>query len=352
MHGNACTAGGSGATGGQRPLKCAIDINTSSAPPAEQYDLFRSWHSNIADVELLRDKFETFTARERVWQLGSLVLALIEYPGTGYFRRWSSKKNPIFDHWLISMPQTISSDNGRPEMSQLRWQCLAAPHQDQGEDDGILCLFLPRDFAVLQSLSLEIRPDMMRFIIDYMILLYGSLADRTENDVPFIAAATTSLISACITPSRDHFVEAQGAIDAVLMARATRFIATRLADRNLTPGRLCHELDISRSRLYRIFEPMGGISNYIRRQRLLKTRDALADSANGSHISSIAEKWGFSDASTYSRAFKKEFRFSPKDTRAADWLGIHDASSLEQSSENTASLSNLLLNNYLCNRQL
>lgn len=337
----------SGGIGAGEPLRCVVDIDTSSAPPAEQFDLFRSWHSSIVDVELLRDKFDSFAARERVWQLGGLTLASIEYPGTGYRRRWSSRKAPVFDHWLLSIPQTIPSDGGPPEPGPLRWQCLAAPHQDQGEDDGVLCLFLPRDFALLQPFALDIRPEMATFIVDYMLLLHGSLPDRTENDVSYIAAATTSLLSACITPSRDHFLEAQGAIDAVIMVRASKLIAARLVDRNLTPEKLCQELGISRSRLYRIFEPVGGVLNYIGRQRLLKTRDDLGDSTNGSSISSIAEKWGFMDPSTYSRAFRKEFGISPKDARAAGWLSIHDSPSMRQPSDNAISLSSILLNNCL-----
>ncbi len=334
-------------TGAGGPLTCAVDVDTSSAPPVEQFDLFRSWHSNIVDVELLRDEFGSFAARERVWQLGSLTLAFIEYPGTGYRRRWSSRKNPVFDHWVLSIPQTIPSDGTPFQTGQLRWQCLAEPHQDQGEDDGVLCLFLPRDFAFSQAFTLDIRPEMATFIADYILLLYGSLPDRTVNDVPYVAAATTSLLAACITPSRDYFLEAREAIDAVLMARANKLIAASLGDRSLTPEKLCQELGISRSRLYRIFEPAGGVSNHIRRQRLLKTRDALGDNTDGSPISTIAEKWGFMDPSAYSRTFKKEFGISPKDARAAGWLGIRVVPSAGRPNDYAASLSNILLNNYL-----
>lgn len=338
---------GNDGIGAGKPLRCAVDTDTLSAPSAEQFDLFRSWHSNIADVELLRDGFESFAARERVWQLGDLTLASIEYPGTGYRRRWSNRKNPVFDHWLLAVPRTFPPGGGLAHVGQLRWHCLAASHQGQGEDDGVLCLFLPRDFAFSQPFTLDIRPEMAMFVADYILLLHRSFPDRTESDIPYIATATTSLLAACVSPSRDHFLEAQGPIDAVIMARANRLIAARLADRDLTPEKLCQELGISRSRLYRIFEPCGGVSNYIRRQRLQKTRDALGDTTDTSSISSIAEKWGFMDPSTYSRTFKKEFGISPKEARAAGWLGIRDTSPVVRPGDNAPSLSSLLVNNYL-----
>ncbi len=75
------------------------------------------------------------------------------------------------------------------------------------------------------------------------------------------------------------------------------------------------------SRLYRLFEPFGGISSYIRRQRLLRTRDALSDSSDTRPIARIAEQWGFFDASAYSRTFRYEFGISPRDAREAGWDG-------------------------------
>lgn len=334
-----------------QPLRCTVDVDTSEASPAEQFDLFQSWHSNIADVDLLRGRYGSFAARERVWQLGSLLLASIEYPGMGYHRRWSSKRKPVFDHWLLCVPRTIPAGGGPFRTGPLRWHCLAAPHQDQGADDGVLALFLPRDFAFSQPLTLEIRAEMAAFVADYVLLLYQSFPDRTENDVPHIAAATISLLAACITPSRDHLFEAQEPIDAVIMARANKIITARLADRNLTPEKLCRELHISRSRLYRVFEPAGGISHYIRRQRLLKTRDALGDAGDGRPISSIAEEWGFMDPSTYSRTFRREFGISPKEAREAGWLGVKPSPLAERSSSSAPCLNSLLTTSCLLSRQ-
>ncbi|MEO4001708.1 helix-turn-helix domain-containing protein [Mesorhizobium sp. CAU 1732] len=344
MQDNAQTEEAANGIGAAGPLRCTIDIDTSSAPPAEQFDLFQSWHSSLADVELLCEEFDSFPARERVWQLGSLALAFIEYPGTGYRRRCSSKKNPVLDHWVLSIPHTIPPEGGPARTGQLRWHCLAAAHQDEAEDDGVLCLFFPRNFAFSQPFTLDIRPEMAAFLTDYVLLLHGSFPNRAENDVPYMASATTNLLAACIKPSRDYFFVAQGPIDAVIMARAKKLVAARLADRDLTPDKLCQELGISRSRLYRIFEPVGGVSHYIRRQRLLKTRDALGDSTDGSPIASIAERWGFMDPSTYSRTFKKEFGISPKDARAAGWLGINDTSSAGRPHDVPVSLSSILMN--------
>lgn len=329
-------------------LTCAVDIDTSAAPAAEQFDLYRSWHANLVDVTLLREKFRSFAARERVWQLGNLVLLSVDYPGTGYRRRWSNKKNPVFDHWCFTIPRRHVA--GMEVGGKLRWRCLAVPHEDESEDDGFLSLFLPRDFAFSQPYDLAIRPEMAGFIADYLLLLHRSLPDRMARDVESISAATTSLLAACISPSRNHIFEAQGPIDAVIMARANRIICEQLSDPDLSPEKLCRALGVSRSRLYRIFEPAGGISSYIRRQRLLHTRDNLRNGVDRRPISAIAEEWGFADASAFSRTFRREFGMTPKVAREMGWLG---GKQLRTASEEAAikvsppHLNSLLMKNYL-----
>ncbi|MGF6177411.1 helix-turn-helix domain-containing protein [Ensifer sp. 4252] len=329
-------------------LKCVIDIDTSTAPAAEQFDLYRSWHANLVDITLLREKFKAFAARERVWQLGNLVLLSVSYPGTGYRRRWSNKKNPVFDHWCLTVPRRLVV--GTEVVGRLRWRCLAVPHEDESEDDGFLSLLLPRDFAFSQPFDLAIRPEMAAFIADYILLLHRSLPDRTERDVEYITTATTSLLAACITPSRNQIFEAEGPIDAVIMARANKIIAEQLSDPDLSPDKLCRALNVSRSRLYRIFEPAGGISSYIRRQRLLRTRDILSDDIDKRSISAIAEEWGFMDASAFSRTFRREFGMTPKVAREMGWRRLkHLRTAPEQAPVNVGSLplNALLMKNYL-----
>ena len=54
---------------------------------------------------------------------------------------------------------------------------------------------------------------------------------------------------------------------------------------------------------------------WIWHQRLLRCREALA-AADGTPVSQIAYRWGFSDAAHFSRAFRRAFGTAPRDFRA------------------------------------
>jgi len=330
-------------------LTCAINTNTLSEAPSNQFDLFRSWHQGVADTELLRQRSRSFPAHEMAWDLGKLTMMFLELPGKGYRYRWQHLKKPNIDHWYLFLPLSSPRAHGESwEGKNLTLQSFIDPFEYVTEDDACIAIFMPRDLHFIQSSKVEIREESKRFLSDYMLLLHRSLPDLRVSDVPHIVRATTSLIATSLSPSRDHFVRAERSIEAVIVERASRIITQKLNDRNLTPDTLCRDLGVSRSRLYRIFEFSGGVSNYIRRERLLKTRDILMDISDGRSISSIAEDWGFTDPSAYSRVFRKEFGITPKEARMAGWRGDQPAPlrKVGHLNNNEYALRDLLLGNY------
>ena len=105
-------------------------------------------------------------------------------------------------------------------------------------------------------------------------------------------------------------------IATVLIERARRFAQANLFDRDLGSPMMQRELGLSRARLYRLFEPFGGVSHYIQHRRLLDAHAALADANDQRRIVDIAEERGFNDGAEFSRAFKRAFGYSPSEVRA------------------------------------
>ena len=304
-----------------------IDVSTNEFPTLEQFDVFRDAHRDVTEVELLRSEDDSFPAHQVVWDLGRLIFTSTELPGKGFAHRWRHMRKGSLDHWYVTIPfcrSGVGPQRLTTEPPSLH--CLAKPFEAETDSDGLLTLYMPRDLFPAMSafdtmLDLKLDGGCGLLLSDYLVLLERSLTGLTRAEVPHVVEATRCLIAACLAPSRDRLAEARRPIDTIVMERARKFIGRKLADPDLTPEIVCAELGVSRSRLYRLFEPLGGISTYVRRQRLLKTRDALSDSSDARPISRIAEEWGFTDPSAYSRTFRYEFGMSPSQAREEGWGG-------------------------------
>lgn len=304
----------------------SLDISNFTLPPCDQFEAFRSVYRGVMDVSAVPGGLQSFPARQTVWNLDRIAFMRTKLPGAKHAHRQKHLKTCALDHWYINLPYRSPKFAGwhEAETAVPELHCLATSFDAEIDHDGMLTLFMPHDLfastaGLHRMLDVRFEGGLGRLLADYLFLLDRSLADLQPAEIPYIVEATRSLVAVCLAPSQNRLVEAQTPIDATLLARARRMIDSRLADGNLTSETLCAALGVSRSRLYRIFEPLGGVASYIRKQRLLRTRDALSDVADTRPISRIAEQWGFVDPSAYSRTFRHEFGISPKEARDIGW---------------------------------
>ena len=74
-------------------------------------------------------------------------------------------------------------------------------------------------------------------------------------------------------------------------------------------------LGLSRSALYWLFEPYGGVAAYLLERRLARVRALLADRREHRRISELAFAHGFASEAHFSRAFRRCFGLTPSDVR-------------------------------------
>lgn len=95
-----------------------------------------------------------------------------------------------------------------------------------------------------------------------------------------------------------------------LIFKINKYIDSHLQE-SITAQTLCHQLQISRTRLYEVTKPyLGeGIGGYIRKKRIEKAKKLLEDTDYS--VFNIADMTGFSDYTYFSRVFKKYCGLSP-----------------------------------------
>lgn len=137
----------------------------------------------------------------------------------------------------------------------------------------------------------------------------------TTLDAGHIAQATLHMIAACVRPSLDTFAQASMPLNAARLRAAKRFIRAHLTA-PIKIDAMSKALGMSRSQLYRLFEPEGGIARYANRQRLAAVRSALDDPLDRRTIGEIGDAYGFTSGAVLAQAFKQAFGLSPRDYRA------------------------------------
>ncbi|MEO0452291.1 MAG: AraC family transcriptional regulator [Pseudomonadota bacterium] len=92
-----------------------------------------------------------------------------------------------------------------------------------------------------------------------------------------------------------------------------RFIEQNLEDPDLSTKTLLDQFGVSRATLYRMFESLGGVRNYVTHRRAMSALFFLSknDGRRG-FVQAACERWGFSSPANFNRTIQRLFGNSPK----------------------------------------
>lgn len=149
---------------------------------------------------------------------------------------------------------------------------------------------------------------MLRGMMEDVVALGPSIS---VVDARGIADAMLRLVAACLEPLAGR--SAATGRHSVSLVAVKAFVERHLLDPALGPQALIEAFGTTRSTLYRLFEPMGGVTAYIAQRRLHHAFRLLSDTRQPRvRISRLAAELGFSHPSAFTRAFGETFGLSPK----------------------------------------
>jgi AraC-like DNA-binding protein len=321
--------------GSRREVQMIPDrFSTLAHPEPEQFDAWRERFKPVLDVVAQRPDAAGFAAENKVWALGGLALSRVTAPPVRVVRTRTDIRRDSIDHWVLTYCRhgqtAFSTDNAalqaRPGVPFL-WSLADASLCERSEVERFQ-MFLTRDaFGNIAPLLDRARGAVLdtplgHLLGDFMVALERRLPDMTPDEMPGLTRAVSAMVAAAVEPHAERVANAQSQIDLGSMERVRRAVLAHLRAPELEPGTLCRMVGISRSRLYRLFEHKGGVARYIQEQRLLEAHRMLCDLTMTGSIATIAAELCFADASSFSRAFRREFGQSPGDVRAAALAGM------------------------------
>jgi AraC-like DNA-binding protein len=199
-------------------------------------------------------------------------------------------------------PYTLLNDTGMTgEFFRIPHSALAIPHD-----------------LIRQACAVPLSPGhaLTSLTNDFLRRLAADPALFTSPNAELVAHPSIELVRAVIATHLKSDKLASEPLVATLKIRILEYARIHLGDPDLCADKIAAAHYISVRHLYKVLaEGAIGLADWIRTHRLEACRQELAKSATSITIASVARKNGFSDTSSFSRAFRMEYGLSPREWR-------------------------------------
>uniref|UniRef100_C5D1Y8 Transcriptional regulator, AraC family n=1 Tax=Variovorax paradoxus (strain S110) TaxID=543728 RepID=C5D1Y8_VARPS len=298
-------------------------IKANLLTPAENFEQWRDGLASLFETVRPDSEREAFRADLTAYNLGSFLLGL-SCASPQMFRRDRQLASAVgVDHLLVQLYVS-----GKCEFE-------ADGHAGRGKTGDIVCFDMSRQMnsrtSTLEMVSVVIPRELLRLAPRTLDTLHGAVLDGettfgtllrehlmsmarvapriNASESKLAAEATATLISASLSgcgPAGSDLVG--GSLQAI-----QSYIERNLNNPALSPEMLMRHFGLSRSALYRTFEALGGIAEYIRGRRLDRAFLRLTSVGTGrGSVSKLAFACGFSNETAFSRAFRQRFGVPPR----------------------------------------
>ncbi|KAF0280137.1 hypothetical protein BA897_05325 [Spiribacter roseus] len=321
---------GRGEAAVQAPPHAVFELD--EVPTRERYEVWQDSISCIFEVDTARNRREEgFFARVDAHMLGPLMLARSATTEHDWQRNEAVMARDGMDHYMIQLfergQMSWEVGAGRRELPRdgLVVFDLTRPAVSRTTDFCNLSLIIPRDLLEPQLRQPDSQHMRMlapahptvRMLHDHMRMLKRFADCLTLQQASELLPVTLGMVSTCL----NHSITAESpfehnAIARVRLAAIRRFIEANLANPRLSADWIAAEVGMSRSKLYQLFERLGGVGAYIRERRLRQAMLALVSPEEAHRtLLDIALASGYTSDAAFSRAFRRRYGVCPSTVR-------------------------------------
>jgi len=180
-------------------------------------------------------------------------------------------------------------------------------------------LGLPRDYAARAGQLLHVSPMAAQIQRHFRILFRDADAISQSPAASMIGQATTDLVRAALVSAVDEEPFRSDDWGENLITVAKSYISQHLADPDLGAEAIARAMFISVRQVYKLWETEPrSLGQWILERRLDAARRELTSPRRRNlTIAAIAGRWGFVDATHFSRRFRQAYGVSPREWRHA-----------------------------------
>lgn len=317
-----------------------IVFTADGLPHRQRLDAWNARFGTVNSIVVPDPRSSIPDYRNENWLLGSILFSTTRVSESRFERHRDHVRRDGLDHWVVRVLRRganrvrIGDDRyvvppGQPFLFSLAHDWVSEWIAGEGGDTEWASICLPRDaYPALSAGFASLGPGPLRgpgvaMLADYVLLLDHHVRQATPDHVAALGEVTRSMLAACLLSTTRPAAVTQDAVGVAQFERVRALIRQHLASPTLNAERLSRLSGMSRSALYRLMEPHGGVASYILSLRLKVVHALLSDPALASFpIAHLAERVGFFDPSTFSRSFRAAFGYTPREARAAAMAGM------------------------------
>ncbi|MFG5382621.1 helix-turn-helix domain-containing protein [Yoonia sp. R2-816] len=318
-----------------------IEYSTLDFESQQQFDAFSQAAAPICDLKKPHSFNSGFRAKFSAFDLGGIDIIDWEVDPTNSERTNDQIKKTDLDNWAIWFVRSgcfyneYNDRSVKAKTGDLMLVSHARPWKSRWEGQSFVSVGLDRDKFSWMAPSLDeanlsvLNGSLTGLLRTFISTLVDEAHKISEDQKQILSRSFSDLLAVSLDPTADNLRNATPALNASRLTIAREFIRKNLARPELNVDFICKSLGTSRRTLYSVFEEHGGVAKYIKTVRLQACYKALSDAADLRFVSTIAYQYGFTNMSLFSRQFKDQYGFSPKeahDCRTADHVRLNTSS--------------------------
>lgn len=303
-------------------------FDTHSLPSEERFGIWRESVLPLFEPRLDESPSQDFYARIDAFDLKRLFVCLAEFSAQRYVRARKHAAGEHADHLLIQLYMTggyVGHNGNRPVRvgpGDISLLDLSAPLETQAENSSTVSVVIPRErmFSLVPPDHLRIGSVITadsavgRILGNHLTSVWRALRTASASEVAQIHQTILGAVAGAFEGAHRGDDTCETLSDQTVLDAMRTYIDRNLPFGPVTRDMLCQQFRCPRSRLDRIFEPLGGVTAYLLRARLEQCLHELADPYTiVCNVADTAMRWGFSDENEFRKLFREHFGFTPEE---------------------------------------
>lgn len=312
-------------SGGPASPSTTAYMNFDGRISSDAYDHWRDAHPALNTVYAITPGPTPFHVKAASVALGRASVTRFDFSGMTYERDEARIRVDDNDGVVVQLTETggMSGAAGTTQFAAGPGAAVfvdrTRPFLNHSLDTRGIAIGVPRELlGATNARALHgkvISGGAYGLLSDYAAWLTGAFTRMPLSAVERTEAALAAILIAAFQDDRRLDPAAAETVGVLAVDRVRRHIERHALTGPIDMKTIVAASGVSRSSLYRLMAPLGGVQNLIWMTRCEAALHALLNPAHRGRLADIATEFGFTSQAHFSRRFKDRFGFSPSNLR-------------------------------------